>query len=168
MQATQTTQQGQNGRHARTTQTITPFLWFNDNAEEAMNYYTSVFKDSKKGDVVRAGDKVMSVTFELNGQKFMGLNGGPQFAFTEAISFFIEVETQEEVDYYWNHLSEGGETSRCGWLKDKFGLSWQVIPTALGELMGDDDAEKAGRVMQAMMGMEKIEIAGLQRAYEGK
>ena len=167
MQATHTRQQGQNGRKGgERSQTITPFLWFDTQAEQAMEFYCSVFKDSKKGEVMRAGDQVMGVSFELNGQRVMGLNGGPQFQFTEAFSFYLEVQSQEEVDYYWNALSEGGETSRCGWLKDKFGLSWQVIPTALPELIGDDDREAAGRALQAMLGMDKIEIAGLRRAYE--
>jgi predicted 3-demethylubiquinone-9 3-methyltransferase (glyoxalase superfamily) len=152
---------------------ITPFLWFNDQAEEAMNFYTAIFKNSKIGGVSRYGEdgpgpagKVMSATFQLDGQDFMALNGGPLFPFTEAISFYVNCETQAEVDELWEKLSEGGEKSRCGWLKDKFGLSWQIIPTALGELLGDKDARKAQNVMQAMLQMTKIDIAGLRKAYE--
>jgi predicted 3-demethylubiquinone-9 3-methyltransferase (glyoxalase superfamily) len=155
-------------------QKITPFLWFNDQAEEAMNFYTSVFKNSKPGRVTRYGKgtpgpegKVMSVTFELEGQEFMGLNGGPMFHFTEAISLFVDCETQAEVDELWEKLSAGGEKGRCGWLKDKFGLSWQIIPRALMQLMQDPDPEKSKRVMQAMLKMSKIEIKELQRAYQG-
>jgi len=154
-------------------QKITPFLWFDDNAEDAVNFYTSIFKDSKIENISRYGDEgpgpagsVMMANFKLNGQDFMVLNGGPEFTFSEAISFFVSCETQAEVDYYWDRLSEGGETQQCGWLKDKFGLSWQIVPTALGELMGDKDPEKAGRVMQAMLKMVKIDIAGLQQAYD--
>ena len=154
-------------------QKITPFLWFDDNAEEAINFYTSIFKDSKIENISHYGDEgpgpagsVMMANFKLNGQDFMVLNGGPEFTFSEAISFFVSCETQAEVDYYWDRLSEGGETQQCGWLKDKFGLSWQIVPTALGELMGDKDPEKAGRVMQAMLKMVKIDIAGLQQAYD--
>jgi len=153
-------------------QKITPFLWFDGKAEEAANFYTSIFKNSKVGRVSRYGENgpgpkgsVMSATFTLEGQEFMALNGGPQFRFTEAISFFVSCETQEEVDELWEKLSEGGEKSRCGWLKDKFGLSWQIIPTALGELLGDKDPAKAGRVMKAMLQMSKIEIEGLRRAH---
>ena len=156
-------------------QKITPFLWFDDNAEEAVNFYTSIFKDSKIENFSRYGDEgpgpagsVMMANFNLNGQDFMALNGGPVFKFTEAISFFVSCETQEEVDHYWDKLSEGGEVQQCGWLKDKFGLSWQIVPTALGELMGSGNPEKAGRVMQAMLKMVKIDIAGLQRAYDGE
>src|SRR6202521_2875437 len=146
---------------------VTPFLWFNHEAEEAMKFYVSIFKDSKIKNVTRNGPegKVMSVSFELEGQEFHALNGGPQFKFTEAISLFVSCETQDEVDVLWEKLSTGGEKSRCGWLKDKFGLSWQIIPTALGELMVDKDPEKAKRVMDAMMQMSKIEIAGLKKAY---
>ena len=148
---------------------ITPFLWFDDNAEEAMNFYVSIFKNSKSNEVIPGPDgKAMSVTFELEGQEFMALNAGPHFHFTEAISFFVSCATQAEVDELWGKLTaNGGEESRCGWLKDKFGLSWQIIPTALGELLGDDDREKAGRVLQAMLGMNKIDVAGLQKAYDG-
>ena len=152
---------------------ITPFLWFNDQAEEAMNFYTSIFKKSKIGSVSRYGEggpgqpgSVMTATFELNGQEFMALNGGPLFTFTEAISFFVNCETQAEVDELWEKLTEGGEESQCGWLKDKYGLSWQIVPTALGELLNDPDAEKAGRVMNAMLQMKKIDVAGLRAAYE--
>jgi len=156
-------------------QKITPFLWFDGKAEEAMKFYTSIFKNSKIGSVSRYGDAgpgpkgtVMSATFELEGQKFMALNGGPQCKFTTAISFFVNCETQQEVDELWEKLSAGGEKSRCGWLKDKFGVSWQIIPTALGELLGDKDAEKSKRVMQAMLKMDKIDIEGLKRAYAGE
>jgi predicted 3-demethylubiquinone-9 3-methyltransferase (glyoxalase superfamily) len=155
---------------------ISPFLWFDDQAEEAANFYVSVFKDSKVLGISRYGDdfpgtkgKVMSITFELNGQEFMALNGGPQhFGFSEAISFFVNCENQEEVDYLWEKLTDGGEPGPCGWLKDKYGLSWQIVPTALGELLGDKDAAKAGRVLQAMLKMSKIDVAGLRKAYEGQ
>jgi predicted 3-demethylubiquinone-9 3-methyltransferase (glyoxalase superfamily) len=156
-------------------QKITPFLWFDDQAEQAVNFYTSIFKDSKVLSVSRYGDagpgqpgKVMTATFQLNGQEFTALNGGPEFKFTEAISFFVSVETQAEVDELWEKLTAGGEESQCGWLKDKFGLSWQIVPTALGELLGGPDPVKAQRAMQAMLQMRKLDIAALQRAYEGK
>jgi predicted 3-demethylubiquinone-9 3-methyltransferase (glyoxalase superfamily) len=145
-------------------QKITPFLWFDGTAEEAMNYYTSVFKDSKVKNVARMGGQVLTVEFELNGQAFIGLNGGPMFKFTEAVSFFVNCKDQAEVDYYWNKLSEGGKTSRCSWLQDKFGLWWQIVPNRLMELMGDKDREKANRVMQAMLKMDKIIIADLEAA----
>jgi predicted 3-demethylubiquinone-9 3-methyltransferase (glyoxalase superfamily) len=155
-------------------QKITPFLWFDNNAEEAANFYVSVFKNSKILNVARYSDvgpgpkgTVMTAEFELDGQEFVALNAGPTFKFTEAISFVVNCETQEEVDYYWERLSEGGEKSHCGWLKDKFGLSWQVTPTILGKLMADKDQEKANRVMQAMLKMDKLDIEPLQRAYEG-
>jgi predicted 3-demethylubiquinone-9 3-methyltransferase (glyoxalase superfamily) len=155
-------------------QKITPFLWFNDNAEEAMNFYVSIFKNSKIMSVSRYGEggpgpkgQVMTAVFELDGQKFMALNGGPHFKFTEAISLFVDCETQQEVDELWERLSAGGEKSRCGWLKDKYGLSWQIIPKALGRLMGDKDPEKSKRVMMAMLQMSKIDVQGLQRAYDG-
>jgi len=155
-------------------QLITPFLWFDNNAEEAMNFYVSVFKNSRVGRVTRYGEagpgpagSVMTVEFELDGQEFVGLNGGPHFKFTEAVSFTVRCETQEEIDYYWDKLSEGGQTSRCGWLKDKFGLSWQVEPRILGDLMADKDPEKAKRVMEAMLKMDKIDIEPVKRAYEG-
>ena len=132
---------------------ITPFLWFDHEAEEAMNHYVSIFKNSKVLSVNRMGGRVMSVTFELDGHKFMGLNAGPKFKFTEAISFFVDCETQAEVDELWERLSAGGEKGRCGWLKDKFGLSWQIIPSALGKLMGDPDPAKSQAVLQAMLKM---------------
>jgi predicted 3-demethylubiquinone-9 3-methyltransferase (glyoxalase superfamily) len=154
-------------------QKIVPFLWFDGQAEEAMNFYTSIFKNSKIGRVARFGEagpgpkgSVMIASFELNGQEFTALNGGPQFKFTEAISFFVNCETQEEVDELWEKLSAGGKKGQCGWLKDKFGVSWQIIPTALGKLMGDKDPEKSKRVMQAMLKMQKIEIKALQQAYD--
>jgi len=153
---------------------ITPFLWFDGRAEEAMNFYTSIFKNSKVGRVTRYGDagpapkgSVMSATFQLEGQEFMALNGGPMFSFTPAVSFFVNCETQEEVDELWEKLSEGGKKERCGWLKDKFGLSWQIIPSILGQLLGDKDPAKSARVMQAMLQMTKIEIEGLKRAARG-
>ena len=149
-------------------QKITPFLWFDGKAEEAMNFYVSVFKNAKVGSVNRMGPggPVMSVTFELEGQKFLGLNGGPMFKFTEAISFFVNCETQEEIDEKWEKLSEGGEKSRCGWLKDKYGLSWQIIPPVLGQLLGDPDPVKSKRVMDAMLQMDKIDIRKLKQAYD--
>ena len=154
-------------------QKITPFLWFDGKAEEAMNFYSSIFKNSKIGRITRYGDAgpgpkgaVMSGTFQLDGQEFMALNGGPQFKFTEAISFFVNCETQEEVDELWEKLSDGGQKSRCGWLKDKYGLSWQIIPSALGEMLGDKDPEKSQRVMKAMLQMDKIDIKGLEQAYK--
>ncbi len=152
---------------------ITPFLWFDDKAEEAMNFYVSIFKNSKVVAITRYGDEgpgskgaVMTATFQLEGQEFMALNGGPQFKFTEAISFFVSCQTQEEVDELWEKLSEGGEEGQCGWLKDKWGLSWQIVPSVLGELLNDPDAAKAQRVMKAMLQMRKIDIEGLKRAYE--
>jgi predicted 3-demethylubiquinone-9 3-methyltransferase (glyoxalase superfamily) len=152
---------------------ITPFLWFDDKAEEAMNFYVSIFKNSKVGSVTRYGDAgpgpkgtVMSATFQLDGQDFFALNGGPLFKFTEAISFFVNCETQKEVDELWEKLTAGGGTpQRCGWLKDKYGLSWQIIPKALGEMLGDKDPQKSQRVMQAMLQMDKIEIQRLKEAY---
>ena len=152
---------------------ITPFLWFDGQAEEAMNHYVSIFKSAKIGNVSRWGTAgpgvegtVMSATFELEGQEFFALNGGPNFKFTPAISFFITCETQEEVDNFWNKLSDGGRTDRCGWLQDKFGLSWQVVPSVLNKYLQDPDKAKAARVMQAMMTMEKLDIAILQAAYD--
>ena len=154
-------------------QKITPFLWFDNNAEEAMKFYTSVFKNSKVGKVTLYPEgspgpagTVMVGTFQIEGQEFIALNGGPVFKFTEAISFVVNCETQEEVDYYWNKLTEGGEESQCGWLKDKFGLSWQIVPRILIQLLQDKDKVKAGKVMAAMMPMKKIEIAKLKAAYE--
>jgi predicted 3-demethylubiquinone-9 3-methyltransferase (glyoxalase superfamily) len=145
---------------------VTPFLWYDHQAEEAANYYVSVFKNSKVTAVNRVDKRVMTVNFELDGQPFMALNAGPHFKFTEAISFFINCETQQEVDMFWDRLSEGGEKSQCGWLKDKFGLSWQVIPTAMTKLMGDPDPVKSKAVLDAMLKMQKIVIADLQAAYE--
>ena len=152
-------------------QKIRPFLWFDGNAEEAMNFYVSIFKNSKVGNVSRYGDAgpgpkgtVMSATFELDGQEFMALNGGPTYKFTPAISFFVNCETQQEVDELWEKLSAGGKKDRCGWLQDKFGLSWQIIPSALGRLLGDKDRAKAQRVMQAMLQMDKIDIKRLEEA----
>jgi predicted 3-demethylubiquinone-9 3-methyltransferase (glyoxalase superfamily) len=157
-----------------TAQKITPFLWFDNQAEEAANLYTSIFKNSKMGTISRYGDAgpgpkgtAMTVDFQLGGQEFVALNGGPRFKFTEAISFIINCETQEEVDYFWETLSEGGERSQCGWLKDRFGLSWQVVPIILTKLLLDKDPEKAARVMNAMLQMTKIDIAKLQQAYAG-
>jgi predicted 3-demethylubiquinone-9 3-methyltransferase (glyoxalase superfamily) len=154
-------------------QKITPFLWFDGKAEEAMNFYVSIFKNSKVGRVTRYGDagpgpkgSVMSATFQLEGQEFFALNGGPQFQFTPAISFFVNCETQQEVDELWEKLSAGGEKNRCGWLRDKYGLSWQIIPTALGKMLGDKDPVKANRAMKAMLQMDKIDIKGLKQAYD--
>jgi predicted 3-demethylubiquinone-9 3-methyltransferase (glyoxalase superfamily) len=160
-------------------QKITPFLWFDGNAEEAMNLYVSVFKNSRVVSLSRYGEEgakvsgrpkgsVMTATFELNGQTFTALNGGPVFKLTEAVSFVVSCETQAEVDHYWTKLSEGGDekAQQCGWLKDKFGLSWQIVPTALPRLLGDKDPRKSQRVMEAMLQMKKIVIADLQRAYE--
>jgi predicted 3-demethylubiquinone-9 3-methyltransferase (glyoxalase superfamily) len=154
-------------------QKITPFLWFDHEAEEAMNFYVSIFKNSKILSVTRYGEggpgpagEVMTATFQLEGQEFMALNGGPDHHFTEAISFFVDCQTQEEVDELWNRLTEGGEAGPCGWLKDKFGVSWQIIPTVLGELLSDPDPAKSQRVMQAMLQMKKIDIKTLQEAYE--
>ena len=149
--------------------TITPFLWFDTQAEEAMSFYASIFKRSKVISVNRAQGKVMSVQFELEGQEFMALNAGPQFTFTEAISFFVGCETQQEIDELWAKLTaNGGAPSRCGWLKDKFGLSWQVVPDVLPKLLADPDRAKAGRVMQAMMGMIKLDVAALQAAADAQ
>ena len=155
---------------------ITPFLWFDNQAEEAMNLYISLFKNSKILNVSRYGEgmpvpagTVMSATFELDGQRVMALNAGPMYKFTEAFSFYVNCETQEEVDHFWNSLiANGGEEGQCGWLKDKFGLSWQIIPTALGELMGDPDPEKSRRVVEAMFKMKKIDVATLQQAHDQK
>ena len=156
-------------------QRIVPFLWFNGQAEEAVNLYVSIFPDSKVVNIARFGDagpgpkgSVLTVDFQLAGQTFIALNGGPEFRFTEAVSLYVNCETQQEVDALWEKLSEGGEKGQCGWLKDKYGLSWQVIPTALGELLQDKDAEKANRAMQAMLKMSKIDIAELRRAHSGQ
>lgn len=148
--------------------TITPYLWYDQQAEEAMHYYASIFKDAVIGDVTRGPDGAVTMaTFRLNGQAFIALNGGPHFKFNEAISLYVDCQTQDEVDELWEKLSEGGEKSQCGWLKDKYGLSWQIVPSVLGRLMQDPDPEKAGRVMQAMLKMSKIDSAALQRAYDG-
>ncbi len=148
-------------------QKITPFLWFDGQAEEAANFYTSMFKNSKRLSIMPGQDgAVLGVEFELAGQRFIALNGGPQFKFSPAVSFFVNCETQQEVDELWDKLSAGGKKLQCGWLEDKFGVSWQVVPTVLGELLRDNNREKAGRVMKAMLQMEKLDIAGLQRAYE--
>jgi predicted 3-demethylubiquinone-9 3-methyltransferase (glyoxalase superfamily) len=154
-------------------QNLTPCLWFDTEGEDAANFYVSVFPNSKILDVARYGSAgprpegtVMTVNFELDGMKFLALNGGPQFKFSEAISFQVSCENQEEVDHYWSKLSEGGEQGPCGWLKDRFGLSWQIVPTALPKLLGDPDKEKAQRVMAAMLEMHKIQIDELERAAE--
>jgi predicted 3-demethylubiquinone-9 3-methyltransferase (glyoxalase superfamily) len=155
-------------------QRITPFLWFDNQAEEAMNHYVAIFKNSRILSLSRYGDAgpgpsgtVMTGSFELEGQEFIALNGGPQFPFTEAISFVVNCETQPEVDKLWEKLCEGGEPQPCGWLKDKYGLSWQIIPRVLGQMLGDKDPAKAGRVMQAMLQMHKIDIQTLEQAYAG-
>ena len=157
------------------TQKITTFLWFDNQAEEAIDFYTSIFRNSRKGEVVRYGDtgpgpkgQVMTAEFELAGQQFMALNGGPHFKFTEAISLMVKCDTQEEIDELWEKLSEGGQKVECGWLKDKFGLSWQIVPTILGQLMKDKDPAKRERVMQVIMQTKKFDIAKLQEAVEGK
>ncbi len=154
-------------------QRITPFLWFDGKAEEAANFYVSIFKDARIGAVRRYGEagpgskgSVMSVDFQLDGQQFIALNGGPQFTFSPAISFFVNCETQEEVDELWEKLSAGGRKDRRGWLQDKFGVSWQIIPTALGKLMSDPDPQKSQRAMKAMLQMDKIDINGLKQAYD--
>jgi predicted 3-demethylubiquinone-9 3-methyltransferase (glyoxalase superfamily) len=154
-------------------QKITPFLWFDGKAEEAVNFYVSIFKNSRVGTITRYGDAgpgpkgtVMIATFQLEGQDFIALNGGPQYTFTPAISLFVDCKTQEEVDDLWNKLSEGGKTDRCGWLRDKYGLSWQIVPSTLRELIGDKDPEKSKRVMKAMLQMTKIDIQGLKQAYD--
>lgn len=158
-------------------QKITPFLWFDDRAEQAAIFYTSIFKNSKIVNMARYGEAgaevsgrpkgtVMTVTFQLEGQEFVALNGGPQFRFTEAISFVVNCQTQEEVDEYWQKLSAGGQEVQCGWLKDKYGLSWQIVPTILSEMLNDPDPKKAERVMKAMLQMKKIDIKALKQAYE--
>ncbi len=156
-------------------QKITPFLWFDNQAEEAINFYTAIFEDSKVGDIARYGDagpgekgKVMTGTFTLGGQQFMAINGGPMFKFTEAISLFVNCKDQEEVDYLWEALSADGQKSRCGWLKDKFGLSWQIVPDILGLVLYGSDPEGRNRAMQAMMKMDKLIVKDLQDAYDGK
>ncbi len=154
-------------------QTITPFLWFNDQAEAAMHFYVGIFKNAKVLNVSRypAGSPmpegtVMTAGFSLDGQEFIALNGGPLFSFSQAVSFVVNCQTQDEVDYYWEKLSEGGQEGQCAWLTDKFGVPWQIVPTALGELLSDPDPAKAGRVMQAMLQMRKIDIAALQHAAD--
>jgi predicted 3-demethylubiquinone-9 3-methyltransferase (glyoxalase superfamily) len=161
-------------------QKITPFLWFDNNAEEAVNFYVSIFKNSKVGKVTRYNEasakaagrpkgSVMTAEFQLEGQNFVAINGGPHFKFTEAVSFVVDCETQEEVDYFWEKLTaDGGQESQCAWLKDKYGLSWQIVPRILIQMLQDKDAQKAQRVMEAMLQMKKIDIATLKRAYEGK
>jgi predicted 3-demethylubiquinone-9 3-methyltransferase (glyoxalase superfamily) len=153
-------------------QKITPFLWFNGNAEEAANHYVSIFKNSKIVSIMRYGDagpgpkgSVMSANFQLEGQDFIALNGGPQFKFTEAISLFVRCETQEEVDDLWAKLAAPGQKGQCGWIKDKFGLSWQIVPSVLGEMLEDKDARRSGRVMKALMQMDKLDIGVLKQAY---
>src|SRR3990172_1195539 len=152
---------------------IIPYLWFDNQAEEAMNFYTSIFENSRVGSVTRYGEagpgpkgSVMIASFELEGHEFLALNGGPVFKFTEAISFLVNCKTQQEVDRLWEKLSEGGEEGQCGWLKDKYGVSWQIVPTVLGEMMQDKDALKSERVMNALLQMKKIDIEGLVKAYE--
>ena len=152
-------------------QKITPFLWFDGNAEEAMNFYTSIFRNAKAGSISRYGEagpgpagSVLTASFELEGLQFTALNGGPHFKFNEAISFHVACESQAEVDYFWDRLGAGGQIQQCGWLKDKFGVSWQIVPTALPRLLGDPDRTKANRVMQAMLQMKKLDIAALNRA----
>ncbi|QBR71333.1 hypothetical protein CU048_08615 [Beijerinckiaceae bacterium] len=152
---------------------ITPFLWFDDQAEEAMDFYTSVFKNSKILNITRNIEggpgpegTVLTGTFELDGQEFIALNGGPLFAFTSAISFFVHCETQQEIDEYWEKLSEGGQKERCGWLKDKYGVSWQIVPTALGAMLSGADSEKSRRVMKALLQMDKLVLETLQQAFE--
>ena len=163
-------------------QKITPFLWFDDQAEEAVKFYTSIFKNSKVGKVLRYDEEaakisqsgrppgsVLTLEFQIEGQNFVALNGGPAFKFNESISFVVNCETQEEVDYFWQKLTaDGGNESQCGWLKDKFGLSWQVSPVVLGDMLSDPDPAAAGRVMEAMMEMDKMDVAALKRAYEEK
>lgn len=158
-------------------QKITPCLWFDDTAEEAVKFYVSIFKNSRIGSIARYGEagaqvsgrpkgSVMTVTFRLDGQEFMALNGGPLFKFTEAVSFIVNCKTQTEVDGLWEKLSEGGAKGQCGWLKDKYGLSWQIVPTVLGRMLQDKDARKSERVMAALLQMTKLDIAGLKQAYE--
>ena len=154
-------------------QKITPFLWFDNQAEEAVNFYTSVFKNSKPGNVTRYGEgqpgpqgTVMTASFQLAGQEFIALNGGPHFTFTPAISFFVKCETQGEIDELWEKLSAGGEKEQCGWLKDKYGVSWQIVPAILDEMLQHRDAEVTQRVMSAILKMEKLDIKTLKQAYE--
>ena len=158
---------------------ITPCLWFDDKAEEAMKFYVSIFKNSMVGRITRYGEQgaevsgrpkgtVMTATFEIEGQEFLALNGGPHFKFSEAISFIVNCETQEEIDKFWGKLSDGGEKGVCGWLKDKYGVSWQIVPTILGEMLQDKDPEKTNRVMSAILQMGKIDIERVQQAYDNK
>ena len=148
---------------------ITPFLWYDSQAEDAMNLYASIFPNAKVGNVSRAGDRVMSVEFELEGQRFMALNGGPMYKFNESVSFFVSCETQQEIDHYWSKLTaNGGEPGRCGWLKDKYGLSWQIVPKAFSKLLGGGDPAATQRVVQAFMQMGKLDIQTLQDAHDGK
>jgi predicted 3-demethylubiquinone-9 3-methyltransferase (glyoxalase superfamily) len=156
-------------------QKITPCLWFDNNAEDAVKFYTSIFKNSKKGKVSHYGEgaplpkgTVLTVSFQIEGQEFLALNGGPVFKFTEAISFVVNCKTQKEIDYYWEKLSKDGTKVQCGWLKDKFGLSWQIVPIILNEMMTDKNAEKSSRVMQAILKMKKLNIKTLKRAYDGR
>ena len=162
-----------------TLQKITPFLWFDSQAEEAVNFYVSIFRNSRTGGVTRYDEEaakaagrpkgsVLTVQFELEGQDFVALNGGPIFKFTEAISFVVNCDTQEEVDHFWQKLSAGGQEVECGWLKDKFGVSWQVVPRILGEMLQDKDPVKSRRVMAAMLKMKKLDVEGLRKAYEGR
>jgi predicted 3-demethylubiquinone-9 3-methyltransferase (glyoxalase superfamily) len=167
------------GHNMSTLQKITPFLWFNDQAEEAAKHYVSIFKNSKITDVTRYGEaaakvsgrprgSVMTVRFQLEGQELVALNGGPHFKFTEAISFAVNCRTQKELDRYWDKLSAGGQKDRCGWLKDKYGLSWQIVPESLGDLLSDRDARKSQRVMEAILQMSKLDLKTLKRARAGK
>jgi predicted 3-demethylubiquinone-9 3-methyltransferase (glyoxalase superfamily) len=156
-------------------QKVTPFLWFDGKAEEAAKFYVSLFKNAKLGEVRRYAEgspapagSAMSASFQIDGQDYIAFNGGPHFKFTPAVSLFVNCETQEEVDYFWEKLTAGGNESQCGWLKDKFGLSWQIVPAALGQMLGDKDPAKSKRVMEAMLQMRKIDIARLQQAYEGR
>ena len=154
-------------------QKITPYLWFDTQAEEAVNFYISLFKNSKVLNIARYGEagprpagSIMTISFQLDGQEFVALNGGPEFKFTEAISFCVDCATQEEVDRLWAKLTEGGEEVQCGWLKDKYGLSWQIIPAGLGEMLSSPDAQRASRAMQAMLAMKKIDLAKIKQAYD--
>jgi predicted 3-demethylubiquinone-9 3-methyltransferase (glyoxalase superfamily) len=167
--------EGDSSKEMKDMQKITPFLWFDGKAEEAANFYVSLFKNSKLGKISRYGDAgpgpkgtVMVVAFQIEGQEFIALNGGPQFKFTPAISFVVDCETQEEVDALWEKLSAGGRKDRCGWLQDQFGVSWQIVPTAMAKLMSDPDREKTSRVMKAMLQMDKLDVQRLQQAYDGR
>lgn len=162
-------------KSGNTIQRITSCLWFDDKAEEAVKFYTSIFKNSRIGEVTYYGEgspsprpkgSVLTIRFHLDGQEFLALNGGPMFKFTEAVSFIVNVETQKELDRYWQKLSAGGEESMCGWLKDKYGLSWQIVPTVIAQMLSDPDSERVQRVFQAIMGMRKLDIAALKKAYK--